>query len=202
MLAKMPKSREQIIYEHRERARIRRALLSRVHPGNEPRYRAPHWIVARTVVGQERFARDAIQSKFGNQVFFPRIRTGPEKLKALFPGYVFIKIVGGSWLHLQYSPGIVQIVKNGAEPARVADREINQLFKEQGKDGYIDQSPSYPEPKEGDSCYIMKGVFKFWVARYIGRAPDKSFRFEFEFMGKPTQLDIQFRSEFMILASN
>jgi transcription antitermination factor NusG len=47
--------------------------------------------------------------------------------KPLFPGYVFCRFDPGNWLPVLQTPGIIDIVRMGAEPAAVEEQEIASL---------------------------------------------------------------------------
>lgn len=173
----------------------RRALQAHrrsIVPGMLPRVRVPFWGLVRTPVGREKFARMNIEQR-GNKTFIPRFHDAniSAKLLPLFPGYVFVLIEDKRWLHLQYSPGVIDVVKNQGTIARVQDFAINQMLREQGEDGYIELAPERWKPELGGTIKIQEGVFKNHLARYIGLAPDQRIRAVLDFMGKEVEVRLR-----------
>lgn len=193
--ASMPKTREEICREHSALVRERQAGLRTIKRGYLQRIRVPWWTIVRTPQGRERFAARKIEEG-GNRVFMPRIYDGKRgpKLSPLFPSYIFVELIGGSWMHLQYSPGVIEVIKNQGKAVRCQDAIINQLLREQGVDGYIDLAPERWTPKAGEQINLVAGLFKDHVARYIGRSPDLIMTAALEFFGKEVTIPIK-RSE-------
>jgi transcription antitermination factor NusG len=187
----MPKTREQIIFEHQELMRARRIGLRSIKRGYLTRIRAPHWTIVRTVVGRERFAAENIK-KLGERTLILRVhdgRHGP-KLKPLFPGYLFVELTGDQWMHIQYAPGVIEVLKNGGKAIRCQDDIINQLLREQGEEGYIELAPKRFMPQEGEKINIVAGLFKDHIARYIGRSPSDRMMAALDFFGKEVQFEV------------
>jgi transcription antitermination factor NusG len=191
----MTKTREEILREHQIIVRARQARLRTVKRGYLQRIRAPHWTIVRTPVGREKFAARKIEEN-GSRTFMPRIYDGKRgpKLSPLFPGYLFVELTGDAWMHLQYSPGVIEVIKNQGKAVKCQDAIINQLLREQGEDGYIDLAPARFEPKAGEQIKIVAGLFKDHIARYIGRSPDLLMTAALEFFGKQVTIPIK-RSE-------
>lgn len=187
-------TRAQILREAEIIKRSRSYRKRFIVPGHLQRIRAPYWTIVRTPHGREKFAKLNIEKR-GNRAFIPRVHDGLHgpKLTPLFPGYVFVLIEHGQWMHLQYSPGTIEIVKFGGNAARVDDLEMFQMLKDQGADGYIELSPT-PEPLDPDDKIIIgSGVFKDHHARYVGLAPDNRIRCLIGFFGKESEIILRRR---------
>ena len=61
--------------------------------------------------------REQIRSRSGRRI----VRTPP-----LFPGYLFLWVVSG-WWNARWSPGVVRLIMDGLQPARVSDAIINEI---------------------------------------------------------------------------
>ena len=88
-----------------------------------------YWAVARLQPHSERLALHCL-GLAGFTVYLPRLRAERvshgrriEMCQPLFPGYAFVSI-DLQWSEARYAPGIVDLIMNGAGPARVSDRVV------------------------------------------------------------------------------
>jgi transcription antitermination factor NusG len=191
MLMMADDTRYRLLFEKEMQRRALQAHRRKIIPGMLPRVRVPFWGLARTPHGRERFAKLNIE-KGGNRTFVPRVHDANRgaKLFPLFPGYVFVLIEEERWLHLQFTPGVIGVVKNMGRIARVQEFAIEQLLREQGEDGYIELAPVRWHPDTDDTIKIKEGVFKDHLARYIGLDPENRIRAVLDFMGKEVELKL------------
>lgn len=189
-----PQTREEAIRYYRDRQRDRSAALRLIKPGKLERIRiTTYWTIVRTPRGRERFARLNIE-KGGDRCFIPRVYDGRfgHKLKPLFDCYVFVELkIDQAWMHLQYTPGVIEVLRNQGKAVRCQDELIHQLIREQGAEGYLDLAPARYDPKEGEQIKIIAGLFKDHVARYVGRSPDLLMQAALDFMGKEVRVDLK-----------
>jgi transcription antitermination factor NusG len=163
-------------------------------PGRQRRLHASFWGLVRTPVGREKFARLNIE-KGGNKCFVPKVYDGKRgaSLSPLFPGYVFVWIEHRQWMHVQYSPGVIAVIKDRGQAARVPEVIMDQLISEQGDLGYIDLARARYKPEINDRIKIKAGLFKDHVASYIGLSPDARVRALIRFLGSDTEVQVRRR---------
>src|SRR5262249_6458435 len=111
----------------------------------------------------------------GYEVYCPRLapprrRSGnrPRIPQLLFPGYAFLRVASG-WWNARWSAGVIRLVMNGAEPARVGDAVIAEL-KSRERNGLIE----LPRPdglKPGDEVKILQGPLQGLCGLYQGQRP-------------------------------
>lgn len=127
-----------------------------------------YWAVVRIKPNCERKALHFL-GLAGFETYAPRLRvrrTGRrvEPVPFLFPGYTFVAIVL-QWTAARYVPGVIDIVKNGIEPARVPDHIIAEI-KSRECNGLIE----LPSPlKRGDPVRVLRGPFCDRLALYDGQ---------------------------------
>jgi transcriptional antiterminator RfaH len=83
----------------------------------------------------------------------------------LFPGYAFV------WIELQWHaarwcPGVVRLVQDGAQPAKVPETVIEDL-KRRKRNGAIELPPP-PGLRRGDQVRIVRGIFAGQLALFDG----------------------------------
>src|SRR5262245_43612351 len=108
----------------------------------------------------------------GFETYAPRLREhrtvqGRKVVKTplLFPGYVFVAIEL-QWSQACYCPGVVRLVMDGMQPARVPDGVIDRIrLREVG--GLIELPKSQPA-RLGDAVKILRGPFEGRLAIYAG----------------------------------
>lgn len=113
----------------------------------------------------------------GYEVFFPRLRVNPvnprsKKLRAYFPGYMFINVdleeVGRSTFN--WMPHAIGLVSFGGEPASVPDnlvhairRRVEEIAEAGGE--------LFEDLKKGDKIRISDGPFAGYEAIFDTRIP-------------------------------
>jgi transcription antitermination factor NusG len=124
---------------------------------------APYWACARLEFGHERLGLDSL-TRGGFEPYYPRIRehrrlrTGRKIVvtPALFHGYVFIA-VQAQWYAARWAPGILGLIMNGIQPAKVPDAAIADL-KSRERGGCV-ELPQEPRLRLGDLVRVKCGVF-------------------------------------------
>jgi len=91
------------------------------------------WFALRTRSNFEKKSATALEGK-GFEQFLPTYKVRSywsDRVKwverPLFPGYVFCRFDPGNWLPVLQTPGVVGIVRAGADPAQVEEREIASI---------------------------------------------------------------------------
>ena len=97
------------------------------------------WIVARTVTGREKWAAENV-ARQAHDFYLPRLHAPrlnhPDRVEALFPGYLFVKIVD-RWRFLTGTFGVVDVIMAGERPAKLNESEVEWLRSLEGPDGVI-----------------------------------------------------------------
>jgi transcriptional antiterminator RfaH len=84
----------------------------------------------------------------------------------LFPGYLFV-LIELQWRAAHYCPGVLRLVMDGLQPARVPATAIAEI-KSRERNGLIALPDRF---KRGDQVRILRGPFRERLAIYAGMAP-------------------------------
>ncbi len=130
------------------------------------------WACAQLEGNRERLALHCL-GLGGFEVYSPRLRvrrTTPARkaAPALFPGYCFVAIAL-QWHAVRWTPGVVRLVLDGARPARVPDKVIDDLRRRE-RNGLIELPPP-PGFRHGDRVRIRSGPFAGQLAIFEGMRP-------------------------------
>ncbi|MGA7451708.1 MAG: transcription termination/antitermination NusG family protein [Rhodoplanes sp.] len=132
-----------------------------------------YWACARLCAGHERLAVHCLTKVSRYEIYQPRtverrvVRGRKVNVTAaLFPGYLFIWIVGGQWSRAAYTPGVANLLRNGSgdAPAVVSDAIISEL-RSRERGGFI-RLPKAPGLRRGDRVLITQGPFADKFAIY------------------------------------
>jgi transcriptional antiterminator RfaH len=129
-----------------------------------------YWTAAQLEPNRERIALLLLrQEQF--TVYAPRLRVRrvirgrrEEREAPLFPGYAFVAIEL-QWSRARWCPGVVRLVMDGIQPARVSDAVI-EAIKSRERDGAIEFSRN--GFKFGDKVRLLAGPFSGHCAIYAG----------------------------------
>jgi transcription antitermination factor NusG len=133
------------------------------------------WAVARTFTDRENYASTKLTIA-GYETLAPRaklVENGRSRISALFPGYVFVKIIIG-WHTARWCEGVLGLIMSGETPARCPDWEIMKII-----DAINDRTGLVRLPKiapvrprttiaEGSTVRILTGSFRGLNAIYQG----------------------------------
>jgi transcriptional antiterminator RfaH len=104
-------------------------------------------------------------------VYAPKIRElrvirgrKTEAFSALFPGYAFV-LISLQWHAARWCPGVVRLVMDGVQPAKVPDDVIREI-RERERNGAVE----FPKRvlKCGERMRILAGPFQGHLAIYAG----------------------------------
>ena len=109
----------------------------------------------------------------GFEIYHPRLRERRiahsrrgETQSPLFPGYAFVAIEL-QWRAAHYCPGVVRLVTDGSQPARVPDTVIAEIRSRERR--RLIELP--PRLQHGDRVRVLRGPFREHLALYDGQAP-------------------------------
>jgi transcriptional antiterminator RfaH len=155
-----------------------------------------YWCCAQHETNRERLALHTLGLNHF-EVYLPRIRTQRvtatrktlESSVALFPGYLFIRIVEGRWWDARWSVGIVRIIRDGERPAVVPDAVIDEIrAREVG--GLIQLAPPPPEFSPGDELRIVRGAFAGQIVLFEGMTSRQRIEVLFVLLGSPRRVTL------------
>jgi transcription antitermination factor NusG len=131
------------------------------------------WAVAQTLTDRERTTATLLE-RSGYDVLAPRARfaigDGAFRIGALFPGYLFVKVID-RWYSIQWTVGVLRLIMAGDQPAKCPNWEIEKIRRATGSNGLV-RLPKEPRlsPKtkivEGSSVRILTGTFQGLSAIY------------------------------------
>lgn len=134
-----------------------------------------YWAVVCTVSRREQWAAENVE-RHGYRFYLPKFLVqkrakGQQLLTAqvLFPRYLFVRITG-QWRILLNTFGIVDMVMQGGQPARMPDKTIADLRMRQDSEGFI-VLPQRPQLKFGQRVRLKQGPFAGHYGIYQGDGP-------------------------------
>jgi transcription antitermination factor NusG len=131
------------------------------------------WGVVRSLPQREKFAAERLRMDQGFEVFLPLVQT-KRASQPLFSGYFFCRIVE-QWRSINYTLGVLCLVRVGDCPARCPDREIDSLKALIDRHGYVKLPEAPPPPVRrkiaiGARVRIASGPFGGWSGLYAGQS--------------------------------
>jgi transcriptional antiterminator RfaH len=133
-----------------------------------------YWACAQTEPKREGAATHFL-GLAGYEVYCPRLRLvrprrgrKVETRPALFPSYLFIRIING-WWSARWSIGIVRLLANGETPMVVPDALITEI-KSRERGGLV-ELPRRDGLRPGEQVRILAGPLMGHVGLYAGMRP-------------------------------
>jgi transcriptional antiterminator RfaH len=152
------------------------------------------WACAQLEAHRERLALHCL-GLAGFQTYMPRLRvkrlTRTRKMSvsmpALFPGYCFV------WIELQWhaarwAPGVIRLVLDGIQPAKVPDKVIDEL-RGRERNGLV-ELPSAPGLRPGDRVMVRAGPFADRLGLYAGQAPHERVAVLLTWLGSQRRIEL------------
>ncbi|MEL6829015.1 MAG: transcription termination/antitermination NusG family protein [Pseudomonadota bacterium] len=136
----------------------------------------PFWGAAQTQVNRENLAEMHLR-KQGFECWCPRLqktvrsgRRSIEKLKPLFPGYIFVRIQPQTrWRSIDGTIGVLRLVKAGGMPATLPIGFVDKLRANIDEFGGVQFDDSIGE---GDQVRVVSGAFDNWFGTVL-HMPDR-----------------------------
>jgi transcriptional antiterminator RfaH len=130
----------------------------------------PYWSCAQLEPNRERIALLLLRQEHFT-VYAPRLRVRrvirgrrEEREAPLFPGYAFVQIVL-QWSAARWCPGVVRLVMDGIQPAKVAD-EVIESIRARERNGAIELPRNGLKP--GNKVRLLAGPFSGHLAVFAG----------------------------------
>jgi transcriptional antiterminator RfaH len=128
-----------------------------------------YWCCAQLQASRERLALHCLSAVNGFEVYSPRIRPARARrgddTRPLFPGYCFVLIVS-QWWAARWSPGIVRLVMDGLQPARVPSHVLDEIRRREVR-GVV-ELPKAPGMQVGDRVKVLSGPLVGLTGLYQG----------------------------------
>jgi transcriptional antiterminator RfaH len=150
------------------------------------------WTVAQLVPNRTSLALHMLaQQNF--TVYAPKIRElrvirghKTEVLSALFPGYAFV-LITLQWHAARWCPGVVRLVMDGMQPAKVPDGVIREI-RNRERNGAIELPRRVP--RRGDRVRILAGPFRGHLAIYASMAAHERVAVLLEMLGRQQRVTL------------
>ena len=131
----------------------------------------------------------------GFEVYLPRLRESRvvrgRKVALqppLFPGYCFVLIVSLQFYSARWCPGVIDLIRDGAAPAKVPDHIIADI-RGREHDGLV-ELPKAPGLQRGDKVRITSGPFEHHLALYQGQAAHDRVEVLLAFLGSRQRTEL------------
>ena len=164
------------------------------------------WYVIQTFSGQEEKVKKAIErtvESMGMQqkvfrVLVPEeetveLREGKrfEKVKKMFPGYVFIEMTldEGSWYVIRQTPGVAKFIGSKVTPTPVSDREMQRVLKQLG----VKEEKIEVAFEQGETVRIISGPFRGYTGSVDEINPERGkLKALINIFGRDTPVEVNF----------
>jgi transcriptional antiterminator RfaH len=151
-----------------------------------------YWAVAQLVPNRTSLALHMLaQQNF--TVYAPKIRElriirghKTEVLSALFPGYAFV-LIKLQWHAARWCPGVIRLVMDGMQPAKVPDEVIRQI-RDRERNGAIELPRRVL--KRGDRVRILTGPFGGHLAVYASMTAHERITVLLEMLGRQQRVTL------------
>ena len=136
---------------------------------------AQFWGAVQTQTHKESLA-EAHLTRQGYTCWCPRLmrsvksgRRTTKRLKALFPGYIFVAIKPSQrWRPIDGTIGVLRLVKTGGAPAALPEGLVERLQANIDEAGGVLFDETF---EQGDTVRVMSGAFDNWIGTVLS-VPD------------------------------
>jgi transcriptional antiterminator RfaH len=144
----------------------------------------PFWSVVETEPRRERVASGWLD-RGGFETYLPLMTTTTKRTIPLFPNYIFVR-VAGAWYQIGWTIGVVRLLRNGDEPARLSDKIIAEIRHREGDDGLIRLPKRW---KQGQQVRIKRGLFRDRTGIYDGMTSKQRERVLLNMLGRAVAVE-------------
>jgi transcription antitermination factor NusG len=131
-----------------------------------------YWCAAQLQASRERLALHCLSKVNGFETYSPRIRPARARrgddTRPLFPGYCFVLVIS-QWWAARWSPGVIRLVMDGLQPARVPSHVLDEIRRREVR-GVV-ELPKAPGMRVGDRVQVLSGPFQGHLGLYAGMRP-------------------------------
>jgi transcription antitermination factor NusG len=144
------------------------------------------WSVAQTETLRERAAQRFLeQSQF--ETYLPLIGA-KNRIVPLFPAYLFVRIGDTGWSRVDNTIGVLQLLRAGDKPAKIADDVINAI-RDREHNGVV-RLPERPRWQLGDRIRIGKGMFLGHIGLFDGMSARERVFVLLNLFGRQTRAEL------------
>ena len=155
------------------------------------------WILVYTKAKEEQKAKRNLQNQ-DFEIFLPMIafaKVNQSKsitLKAMFPGYLFVKINTelDKWNRIKSTRGVSHLVVFGQRLAEIPNQVIAYLKSGADENDIFRQKITRQEFQKGDKLVIEKGMFKDKEATFLAKKSKERVRILLRFVNEIITADI------------
>ena len=155
------------------------------------------WVLVYTKAQEEQKAKRNLQNQ-GFEIFLPMIafeklnQSKSITLKAMFPGYLFVKINTelDKWNRIQSTRGVSHLVVFGQRLAEIPNQVIAYLKSGADENDIFRQKITRQEFQKGDKLVIEKGMFKDKEATFLAKKSKERVRILLRFVNHLITADI------------
>ena len=155
------------------------------------------WILVYTKAKEEQKAKRNLQNQ-GFEIFLPMIdfaklnQSKSITLKAMFPGYLFVKINTelDKWNRIKSTRGVSHLVVFGQRLAEIPNQVIAYLKSGADENDIFRQKITRQEFQKGDKLVIEKGMFKDKEATFLAKKSKERVRILLRFVNHLITADI------------
>jgi len=155
------------------------------------------WILVYTKAKEEQKAKRNLQNQ-GFEIFLPMIsfaklnQSKSITLKAMFPGYLFVKINTelDKWNRIRSTRGVSHLVVFGQRLAEIPNQVIAYLKSGADENDIFRQKITRQEFQKGDKLVIEKGMFKDKEATFLAKKSKERVRILLRFVNHLITADI------------
>jgi transcription antitermination factor NusG len=122
------------------------------------------------------------------ETYHPRIRVGRSRIAPLFPGYMFVRIVGDRFYPVMWTAGVVRLLMSGDKPARLSEKIVDSI-RNREVGGFV-KLPSPPRLKKGQQVRVVRGLFQGQVALYEGMGSKDRERVLLNLLGQKVPVEL------------
>jgi len=151
-----------------------------------------YWSVVQTESQREHIARMWMM-RLGYETYAPRTKI-KKRAALLFPSYIFARIVE-RWYPIMWTPGVLRILMNGDQPARLRDDVVTKIKKLEVR-GLV-KLPSN-EPKIGSRMKIIRGPFEGKTALFDGMTGPERERVLLDLLGQMVPVELPTRDAVLL----
>ena len=155
------------------------------------------WILVYTKAQEEQKAKRNLQNQ-GFEIFLPMISFAklnqPKSitLKAMFPGYLFVKINTelDKWNRIKSTRGVSHMVVFGQRLAEIPNQVIAYLKSGADENDIFKQKITRQKFQKGDKLVIEKGIFKDKKATFLSKKSKERVRILLKFVNDLITVDL------------
>lgn len=148
-----------------------------------------------TQPGREKWAQENVRRQ-RHDCYLPlflQVRGSEERVRPLFPGYLFVHTFG-RWQHFRSTFGIRDLIMGDDGPATIPPGAIRELRGREGDDGlvHLDAPPADDSFLPGETLRVTAGPLWGYKGIWTGASDHERRTILMEFMGRVAPVTVRF----------